>query len=397
MSDAGPERQSRRFLSLYALASAGGAIAYVPFLTILFPIQVSRLAGEEAIAWLAYCSFAGAVTASLASIGFGWLSDRTGTRRLWIAIGLMVSCLLLIGFARVEGMAGAIILLIGWQAALNMMLGPLSAWAGDCVPDAQKGRLGGLLAFAPACGALAGAVVTLPGLVAAEYRLWLVAALVCACVLPALVFARPRAMPGLMTDEGDADGQPAPARPRRTVVRMWLARLLMQISEAALFAYIYLWLRDIDPSLGEASVAQIFGSVLMGAVPVAILAGRWADRSDRPFAPLRLATVIAAAGLVIMALADSLPMAVAGYVVFGLAAGVFLALHTAQTLRVLPRPSRRGRDMGIFNLTNTGPTLIVPWITLAVVPNFGFGALFAILAVCALLSALLLARLSVRP
>ena len=41
--NAGP-RQSRRFLALYALAAAGGAVAYVPFLTILLPVQVQALA-----------------------------------------------------------------------------------------------------------------------------------------------------------------------------------------------------------------------------------------------------------------------------------------------------------------------------------------------------------------
>src|SRR3546814_20355748 len=44
-------------------------------------------------------------------------------------------------------------IIIAWQLTLNMMLGPLAAWAGDCVPDDQKGLLGGLLAFSPALGA----------------------------------------------------------------------------------------------------------------------------------------------------------------------------------------------------------------------------------------------------
>ena len=44
--------------------------------------------------------------------------------------------------------------------------------------------------------------------------------------------------------------------------------------------------------------------------------------------------------------------AMAGFAVFSLASAVFLALHSAQTLRVLSRPERRGRDLGLFNLTN---------------------------------------------
>jgi len=42
-----PDRSSAidRFVLLYALAWAGGTIAYVPLLTILLPVQVEALAG----------------------------------------------------------------------------------------------------------------------------------------------------------------------------------------------------------------------------------------------------------------------------------------------------------------------------------------------------------------
>ena len=86
-------------------------------------------------------------------------------------------------------------------------------------------------------------------------------------------------------------------------------------------------------------------------------------------------------GLVFMAAADDLSTGIAGYILFGLATSVFLALHSAQTLRVLPKPNTRGRDLGLFNLTNTVPSLIMPWLTLAMVPVLGFSALFLLLAV----------------
>jgi hypothetical protein len=73
---------------------------------------------------------------------------------------------------------------------------------------------------------------------------------------------------------------------------------------------------------------------------------------------------------------------------------VFLALHSAQVLRVLPRSDRRGRDLGFFNLTNTVPAMVMPWLTLLLVPQLGFTALFAVLAALALLAAWLLAPLA---
>ena len=82
------------------------------------------------------------------------------------------------------------------------------------------------------------------------------------------------------------------------------------------------------------------------------------------------------------------------YAAFGLASAVFLSLHSSQTLRILPRPQRRGRDLGLFNLTNTVPSLIMPWLAIGLVPLFGFQALFLILAVLALGAAALLATVA---
>ena len=95
-------------------------------------------------------------------------------------------------------------------------------------------------------------------------------------------------------------------------------------------------------------------------------------------------------GLLVMAFAPHLPLAIAGYVLFGLASSVFLALHSSQTLRVLPAPQTRGRDLGVFNLTNTVPSLLMPGLTLTLVPVYGFDALFLVLAGLAAVACLLL-------
>ena len=165
---------------------------------------------------------------------------------------------------------------------------------------------------------------------------------------------------------------------------MWAARFLVQISEATLFAYLYFYFRSIDPGSDDASVAKLFSIVLTLAVPIALLIGRWADRSGHPILPLIGTSIVSATGLVGMALAGTPAEATAAYVLFGLATTIFLSLHTAQTLRVLPRPDRRGRDLGLFNLTNTAPSLIMPWLSITMVPAFGYSGLFLLLAALAL-------------
>lgn len=392
---AAPLRQPLWFLVLYALAWAGGAIAYVPFLTILLPVRIAALVpGEQAIMWLSAIAFCGAISASLGHILFGWLSDIMGARRPWVALGLVLSCVLLLVVPAAHSLQAIIAVVVLWQLGLNMMLAPLAAWGADCVPDGQKGLLGGLLAFAPGLGALAGAVVTIPGLATADGRLVVVAAIVAAAVLPALLMWN-RA--GANTPAVPATPRTGPQNRRHAAIRMWAARLLVQVAEAALFSFLYLWLRSIDPGVQDHLTARVFSTVLVLSAPAALLAGRWADKRRHPFLPLVICTLVAPIGLVGMALATSVPAGIASYAVFGFSTSIFLALHSAQTLRTLPDSNRRGRDLGLFNLTNTMPSLVMPWFTIALVPWFGFSGLFLMFAALALVAAALLAELRSDP
>ena len=389
------QRQPLWFLLLLAFAVAGGAVAYMPFLTVLLPGRIIALTGADDVAALSYATFAGAVIASLANIFFGWLSDLTGSRRGWILAGLVISGVMLVAIGYAETLTQLIALLMAWQLGLNMMLGPLAAWAGDCVPDRQKGLLGGLFSLAPALGALAGAFVTIPGLADANGRLWLVALLVAALVLPALVMGGGKVMPHLVQPrlESESDLEDA-YKERSVVVRMWIARLLVQISEAALFAFLLFWLRSLSSDFSENRAANIFSLAVCIAVPVALMAGRWSDRAKRPLLPLSIAAAASAIGLLTMAFAQSIGLAIGGYVLFGIASMTFLSLHSSQTLRVLPRPQHRGRDLGIFNFTNTVPSLIIPGLVISLVPGLGFSVLFVVLAVLAFLASILVSTLS---
>jgi len=384
---------------LYALAWAGASISYIPFLTILLPVRVSGLIGHEAaVSWLSYIAFFGALAASVGHIGFGYLSDITGNRRLWVWSGLIISCLLLLAVPSIDTLPWLIVLVVCWQLFLNMMLAPLAAMAGDYVPDSRKGMLGGLMAFAPGLGALSGALVTIPGIASPDARLALVAGLVAFCVVPVLLFTGrdPIAVPA---QKAPISSDPAPQTGwhgggRNALIRMWLARLTVQIAEAALFAFLYLWFRSVDPSMTDNRTASVFSAILMVSAPLALAIGGWADRRAQPVLPLIVCAACSALGLMGMAVAHNALAALSSYAVFGTASTIFLAQHSAQTLRVLQRPDRRGRDLGLFNLTNTMPSLIMPWFALTLVPYFGFSGLFVLLAVLSVATSLLLVPLT---
>ena len=385
-------RQPLGFLLLYALAHAGGVIAYTPFLVLVLPARITELAGPDDILWLGYFIFFGAIAASCAGIAFGWFSDRTDSRRVWITAGLAMTIGLQVAMTCVGDVAALLWLVIAWQVALNMLLVPLIAWAGDLVPDEQKGLLGGLLALAPALGAWSGIALAAAGDTASfGAKLAVIALLTTGSVLPVLLFGRPRQSsepPGALV-------QNKSARPYlgSAAVRMWTARLLMQISGAALASYLYFWLRALDPAMGDGEKTALFAGGLTASIILALVVGRWTDRHGRPFAALSVLAAVSGAGLAGMALAGEAASAKFAYLIFATVAATFLALHASQTLRILPDPARRGRDIGIFNLTNTAPSLIMPWLAISVLPGFGFGALFLLLALLALVAAALLATI----
>lgn len=393
-----PQRQPGWFLALFALASAGGAVAFVPLLTVLLPQQIASLQGHEDVAALAQATFLGAVVASLANIGVGMLSDRSRTRRPWIVAGLVMSNIMLLQIGGAVSVGEVVVLVMLWQVGLNLMLAPLMAWAGDCFPDSQKGLLGGALALSPALGALAGSLVTFGGLIPPGARLAVVVGLVTVLVLPAVVLGAGRRRPELMDAPPASGPDKVAARPVwRPVRRMWAARFLVQVAEGGMFAFLLFWLRSIAPDFPEHSAANIFSLVLVGAVPLSLVLGHWSDRHGRPILPLAVCAVLCAAGMLVMAAAGTLEMAIAGYVLFGLMAAIFLSLHSGQTLRVLPTPRHRGRDLGLFNLTNTLPAMVMPWLTVLLVPQLGYAALFVLFAVLALMSAGLLATFAQSP
>ena len=379
---------------LYALAWAGGTVAYTPFITVLLPVKITAIAGaQQGIVWTAYIAFFGAIAASFGAIVFGYLSDITRNRHIWIYAGLLLSCLLLLATVSAKTLVSLVTIIILWQIALNMLLAPLAAFAADNIPDDQKGTLGGFLAFAPGIGALSATVATYPGLASTEGRIWLVCAIVLALVLPILLFSRATFKPVPKTVSDTAS---AIINLRSIAVRMWFARLAIQISEAALFSYLYFWLRTIDPTINDSQTARIFTVAMVLSAPTALLIGRWADISGRPIFPLSICAAIASLSLLSMSLATNTTIAIGSYGLFGVSSSVFLALHTAQTLSVLPRQDRRGRDLGLFNLTNTLPSLILPIITLVLVPKFGFQALFIVLSILAALGSFILMSVKIK-
>ena len=366
--------RDRRFLLLFALANAGGVVAYAPLLTLILPERISELAGDARIEWLGAVAFFGAIGASVGNILFGWASDVVGGRRAWMAAGLGLTVasyvLIFVADTKFEIVTAVVI----YQLVLNMLLAPMTAWAADKVPDADKGLLGGFLAAGPPIGALAGVIATAPLLKMEWSQFAITCLLIGMLTLPLLVGGPSPIRPG-----------ETPATQRRSKLRVdfaiiWTARLLVQIAGAVLFVFLLYFFQSLPERVSQSQVAWISALTLLVAFPLTLVLGRVSDRLGprKPF--LAGSAITAAAGLAIMASGTDLPRAVAGYALFSCSTAIFLSLHSAYAMQLLPSPQRRGRDMGIMNLTNTLPAIVAPVLAIWLVPGRGFGPLLGVLA-----------------
>ena len=384
-------RRSPSWLLLYALAYGGGAIAYVPLLTLLLPLKVEAIAPTEKLALLGLITVAGAVAASLANIVVGMLSDRVqgpsggriAGRRPWIFVGLILTIAALAGIAVSRSALELIVAVVAFQIVLNILLAPLVALAADEVPDEQKGTLGGLIGAAYPMGAIVAILVTASPEMTEPIQLLIVCGLAAVTIFPFLIFAR-----GLTQTHSDVRPGLSPARGATNLMIVWLSRVLMQVAGLILFAFFLFYFESVQHRESEVAarivasrIAWLSGLVAVLTVPLAVVSGRLSDRLGAR-KPVLIATAAAAvAGLLVMAAFPQWTPAAVGYVVFACASGVYLALQSAFAMRVLPSPTHRGRDLGFLNLANTLPSLIGPWLTVAVVAQGGFRSLMVVLAI----------------
>nr|WP_269142357.1 MFS transporter [Sphingomonas sp. IC-11] len=374
-------QRSWLFLLAYALANAGGVIAYMPLLTLLLPLKVEQLAGAERIGLFSATVIAGSLAASMCNVLFGWLSDRSlrrgGGRRRWVVIGLAATCCSFLGVALADSAATIIAAIVLFQASVNALLAPLTAIMADEVPDAQKGVAGGLLSAAiPIASAVSAGIVGLAW--AGEgMRLTIVAAVLIATCLPLLLIPA-QAAPLAPPPPREADIR------RRDLVTAWGARLLVQVAGNALSLYLLYYFQSIVPTMAGRELAPRVGNLLtlayVLALPIALVAGRASDRFGRRKPVLLAGAVIAGAGLLGMAFASDWRWAAVAFAVYAVGSAVFLALHSAFAMQLLPTPANRGRDLGLLNLANTLPALLGPFLTWALATPEDFAAVLLVLA-----------------
>jgi MFS family permease len=421
-------REPKGFAAKYGFASFGLflAITAPTFLALSFKVQSLVFAADgphvfrlDSLAHVAtqygLVSGAGALFALVSQPLAGRLSDRTmskfGMRRLWIVVGVSGAFV----FLTVAGFAPNIaILTVAFclaQLFSNFAQAAESATVADQVPVSRRGVISGIFG---ACTPIAILVVALglphlPG----DGPKWAVPAFI--GLVLGLIFAitlKDRVLttkPDRPFDFKEFLGAFVfNPKTHSSLGWAWLTKAMIMSGYIGVVAFLTLYLATnfgMDKTAQAAfnGEAQAISVVFM--VIFSIVGGRLSDRFARRRVFVTVAGIIAGVGILVVASASivgtgGLPLILVGMGVIGVGMGLFFAVDQALCLDVLPNPHEAAKDLGVLNIANTLPGLLIPLLAGSLLLPLGralFGngyvLLFAFVALVAIAGGLLVFKI----
>lgn len=385
------------FIAAFTLAQIGAFISFMPLIQVLLPLKAAALDPAQKAVILSQTAFWGALTASIANLVAGAISDRTtsrfGRRRPWLLIGMSGTLLaygaIMLADSRVELIFGV----VGFQLAFNMMFSALLALLPDRVPDAQKGRMAAFLSLGHPVGAVAGAVLV-GGMLTSEGARYLAIGLV--LVLAVAPFALRLKDPPIAPEAVERfslarfiGGLWVNPRRHPDFALAWVSRFTVLVAITLTQCYMLFYLQDAlnYPALfpgqrAEQGLALLTSVATVANIACALLFGMLSDRLGRRKLFAAGAAMVLASAMLTFSLAPSWPVVLAGFVVFGCGAGCYYAVDIALVAQVLPSQGDAGKDLGVVNLANTLPQALAPVLAVWFLgpSRTDYGALFMVAA-----------------
>jgi Na+/melibiose symporter-like transporter len=348
---------------------------------------------------LGLITIAGVLTAIAVQPTVGAISDYTtsrwGRRKPYIVVGGLLDLLFLWALASAQTYLAIVLALVLLQLSSNLAQGPFQGYVPDLVPARQVGRASALMGLMIILGGAAGV-----GIVALGYlQLDPLASdeqVRAAFFWPTIALGVLEAVTMVVLVLTVDEGRRAPPRAGRSWLRIgrsaWGTDLLRERS--------YLWLLVsrlcyltmpgvvtayavfvLERSFGLAPVDAgpllfVTGGLIALSTALAVIPAAWmSDRVGRK--PVLYASfAVAAAGVVLLAGAPAIEVALIALVPIGVSAGAFLAVDWALMTDIIPKATA-GRYMGISNVAtaSAGPLgLTVAGIVLALVTAAGLPA-----------------------
>ena len=325
------------------------------------PLEVGRI------------SFLLSIPAALISIVIqptvGSISDYTvtrwGRRKPYIVIGSLLDVVFLAGVATANNvlMLGAFVALLTFST--NIARGPFQGYVPDLVPEKQVGLASAMVGLMQILGNVTGFALVTVAVIIGRIELAIAAVAIVELATMLAVVARvgegqpPKARDGRSWSSIARETWATDVLKERSYVWLITSRLFFLMGGAMLVNYILTYLKQthgLDEEAANTTNLVMLVTIIVANVLAIVPSARISDRIGRK--PVIYAScVIGFTGVMLAALAPSIPLAIVGGALFGASAGTFLAVDWALMTDIIPKASS-GRYMGLSNVATSSSTLL---------------------------------------
>jgi MFS family permease len=304
---------------------------------------------------------AGALIAALVQPTVGSISDYTisrwGRRKPYIFIGSVLDVVFLYGVATSNSILAVASFMVLLQVSANFAQGPFQGYVPDLVPAKQVGLASALVGLFQVLGNAVGFGIGSAAVATDNFFLGMMA--LGALELATMVSVVWRVNEGKSARDRGGRSWLSVAREawatdilkERSFLWLVSSRLFFLMGATMLINLsLFFFAQTFDLPQDEAGAANfpVLAAVIVGNILTVIPAGRVSDRVGRK-PVIYVACAVAGLGMLIVALAPTIPVVIVGAALFGAGSGMFLAVDWALMTDIIPKASS-GRYMGISNV-----------------------------------------------
>ncbi len=306
-------------------------------------------------------SISGALIAMAVQPTIGSISDYTisrwGRRKPFILIGSILDVVFLAEIASSNTLVAIAAFIALLQFSSNFAQGPFQGYVPDLVPAAQVGTASALVGLMQVLGNVAGYVVGAIATATNQFELGLIALgiLEISTMLSVVIRVRqgppPKSRAGRSWRAIAAEAWGADILEERSFLWLVASRLAILMGGSVLVSLATFYLsRSMGLNQTDTGLVLIplTGLVAVGTVLAVVPAARISDRIGRK-PVIWVSCAVGDVGLAVVAIAPGLPIAFIGALLYGVSAGIFLAVDWALMTDIIPKASS-GRYMGLSNV-----------------------------------------------
>ena len=299
----------------------------------------------------------------------GSLSDYTvsrwGRRKPYILAGSLLDVVILVAIAQshtVIALAAFVALL---SISTNVARGPFQGYVPDLVPPQQVGLASAMVGLMQILGNVVGFGLVAVANIVGNVAIALIGVAIVELVTMLSVVIRVEDGPPPKSRSGRSwlsiakETWATDILQQRSYVFLVASRLFVLAGGATLVNFVVFYLSDTHNQLqAEVGTTQLMILVvIVVANCIAIIpAARLSDRVGRK-PVIYVSCALGFAGLAVAGIAPNIPVALVGAGLFGLSAGMFLAVDWALMTDIIPRASA-GRYMGLSNVATGASTIV---------------------------------------